>query len=896
LSLRVKAVLVVVAIALGFVVAQYLGAAFVLSAGFERVERDVMERSVATFEGHMPFEFAVVAERLAALAPLEDLGALAVGGDAADLAGVLDAAALRDAGLAFALVLDAEDRVMHGVGVDGVDVEGVASTWRATERSADRGWLRVPDAVLLVASAPLVRPGTQEVVGEVVAGRRLDAPLLAVIEELTHLEVAYVRLDAVEWPPGFAEARDAIARGEARPLATPDERTIVGFAQLRDVADEPALLFRVATERPIAEQARRSRVTLMATAAAVGIVAIVLAVVALQRGLLVRFLGMSRTVRQIAADGDPTRRIAVQGADELGLLGDDVNGMLAALQRSQEALRTSEARLALAAEGANDGLWDWDVGTGTAAFSARFAALVGLPAAEVVATIDWWRARVHPDDLPRFDAVIAAVRSGATAALEDEHRVRLEDGSWRWMLARGAAIREGDAAVRVAGSLTDLTERGVFDPLTGLPNRVPLIGRLERAREAGRRPSGGRPVLLAVELERFDLVVSGLGREGADQLLIETGRRIANVLRFGDLLARTTPHGFVALVGGVAGSDEVEPIVARLHACIAEPVLVGDETVRATATIGAVGELGGYRRADDVLRDAAIAIDHARGERSPFAWFDRAMHDRVRLRQRTEGELRAAIEQGGLELAYQPLVDLERGTLHGFEALVRWPHPTRGLLPPAAFIELAEDTGLIVPLGAWVVREAVAAVGRFRAASAGREAGDVVMHLNVSARQLGDPDLAPLVARALAAHAVRPDRIHLEVTESVVMDRTDVAATALARLGALGVGLAIDDFGTGHSSLAYLHDLPVDTVKVDRSFVSRMVEDDRSRSIVTLVVRLAATLGMEVVAEGIETEAQADALRLLGVRYGQGYGLGRPVPFDEAVRWRWPEGWRLPST
>ncbi|MDF1524190.1 MAG: GGDEF domain-containing phosphodiesterase, partial [Trueperaceae bacterium] len=348
-------------------------------------------------------------------------------------------------------------------------------------------------------------------------------------------------------------------------------------------------------------------------------------------------------------------------------------------------------------------------------------------------------------------------------------------------------------------------------------------------------------------------------REGADQVLIETGRRIARALRFGDLLARTSPTGFVALVGGVASADEVAPIVARLHACIAEPCLVGDESVRAAATIGGVADLGAYRSADDVLRDAAIAIDHARGERSPFAWFDRAMHERVRLRQRTEGELRHSIDQGGLALAYQPLVDLHRGTLHGFEALVRWPHPTRGPLAPA-------------------------------------DLGDVVVHLNVSARQLGDPDLAAVVARALAAHAVRPDRIHLEVTESVVMDRTDVAATALARLGDLGVGLAIEDFGTGHSSLAYLHDLPVDTVKVDRSFVSRMVEDGRSRSIVTLVVRLAATLGMEVVAEGIETEDQAVALRALGVRYGQGYGLGRPAPFDEAVRWRWPEGWRRPST
>ncbi|MFN2322753.1 MAG: EAL domain-containing protein [Trueperaceae bacterium] len=894
MSLRVKAVLVAVAIAIGFVVVQYLGASFVLSAGFERVERDAMRRSVATFEGHMPFEFAVVAERLAALAPLEDLGALVAAGEEGGVGGVVDAAALEDAGLAVALVFDARGDVLHRVDVAGVDLEAVASTWRAPGRSADRGWLRVGDATLLVASAQLLRSGTAEVVGEVVAGRLLDLPLLALIEELTHLEVAYAPWDAAVLPADFAAARDAIERGDARPLATPDERTIAGFTLLRDVADEPVLLVQVATSRPIAEQARRSRVTLLATAAAVGVVAIVLAVVALQRGLLVRFLGMSRTVRQIAEDGDPARRIAVVGSDELGQLGHDVNGMLAALQRSQEALRTSEARLALAAAGANDGLWEWDLGTGTAVYSARFASLMGLPATEVVATIDWWRARVHPDDLPRFDAVVEAFRSGAAATLEDEHRVRLEDGGWRWMLARGAAIREGGSAVRIAGSLTDLTERGVFDPLTGLPNRVPLIGRLERALEAGRRPAGGRPVLLAIELERFDLVVSGLGRDGADQVLIETGRRIARVLRSGDLLARTSPNGFVALVGGVMNPDEIVPIVARLHACIGEPCLVGDESVRTSATIGGVADLGSYRSADDVLRDAAIAVDHARSERGAFAWFDRVMHDRVRLRQRTEGELRTAIDQGGLALVYQPLVDLQQGTLHGFEALVRWPHPTRGTLAPAEFIELAEDTGLIVPLGAWVLREAVAAAARFHAAPA--DLGDVVVHLNVSARQLSDPELTPLVARALAASAVRPDRIHLEVTESVVMDRTGVAARAMARLGALGVGLAIDDFGTGHSSLAYLHDLPVDTVKVDRTFVSRMVEDDRSRSIVTLVVRLAATLGMEVVAEGIETEDQAEALRALGVRYGQGYGLGRPVPFAEAVRWRWPEGWRRPST
>jgi len=887
MSLRTQAIVATVLMMSSFMVAEYLGASTVLSVGFERIERDAMERSVETLVGHMPFEVAVVAERLGAVAPLEELAGFAARPESDFATRRLAPEALTTAGLDFALLLGTDGRTLHAVVASGApwSVAEAEAAWNAAVASPDapRGLLRVGAETAIVASAPLRHPELGTLSGVWVVGRHLDEALIAQMEELTHLSIAVEPWDAERPSAPFAAARAQIVGGRARPVETVDDATIVGFTRLYDVAGAPLLLVRVATPRPIAAQARQSRTTLLLTTAGVGAVLVLLFVGLLQRGLLDRFLRMSQAVRRIAAEGDTGLRLDVVGTDELAQLGRDVNGMLTALEGSQAALRESEARYALAAAGANDGLWDWDLRSDEVLYSARFMAMLGHRPEEVRGAWRWWRDRIHPDDVARFDAKLAAFRSGAAPVFEDEHRLALREGGWRWMLVRGAATWAGSEPERMAGSLTDITDRGVFDPLTGLPNRALLAGRLAQAVARARRRSEPGPALLAIEADRYRALHDGSGPEAADALVVEVGRRVVAALRAGDLVARTGPGEFVALLEEVVAGDATSAVVARLQRSLEAPWRLEGDPVSTAVTVGVVADLSGYDAADQIVRDAEIARDHARAERAPVAWFDRAMHERLVGRQRTESELRAAIEAGALALHYQPIVRLDGGGLHGFEALVRWPHPTRGLLSPAAFIDLAEDTGLVVPLGAWVLHEACRQARRF--ADAGAPWAGALVHVNLSARQLGEPGLADLVRRALEGAGVAPERLELEVTESAMMAHAAAAARALEEIAALGVRLAIDDFGTGHSSLAYLHDLPMHTLKVDRSFVSRMEEDRRSHKIVQTVVQLAQGLGMGVVAEGIETEGQQTALRTMGVRLGQGYLFARPLPAEEALAW-----------
>ncbi|MDZ7799340.1 MAG: EAL domain-containing protein [Trueperaceae bacterium] len=887
MSLRTKTVIVSVLVMLGFVVAVYLTASRVLSQGFARVEHDAVERSVRTLEGHMPFEVAVVAEKLGTFASVEDLAAFAARPDPAFAARRLSAERVRAAELSFAAVFDAEGRSLHTAVAQGAPGDReVQEAWQRA-RGADatpRGLLQVGDATAIVASTPLERPGDAARVGTLFVGRVIDADLIRQIESLTHLEIDMRPYGAEDLPPPFARARRAIDGGTARPIEPVDENTIVGFTRLRDVGGAPVLLVRVATPRPIAQQARESRTALLLGTAGVGSVLVVAVVALLQWGLLPRFLRMSRSVRRIAAEQDASLRVRAHGSDELGQLGRDVNAMLDSLQASQKALRESEARYALVARGANDGMWDWDLELGEVLYSARFLALLGEPAEDTRDGPELWRGRMHSDDLPRFEAKLARFRQGQSRFFEDEHRLCRADGRWRWMLARGAATPAEGRPVRIAGSLTDITERGVFDPATGLPNRVLLRSRLAQAAERAREGTGSSVAVVALGLERFKAVTDGLGAQAVERVSTEIARRLQSGLRAGDMIARLGGEDFVAVLEDAGTAEQVLGVLEGVRAAMSKPLALGGATVHMPVTAGVVMDLARYDRPDEAIDDAVLARDQARRAGQRVAWFDPEMQRRIAERQRTESELRTAIEGGRLALHYQPIVDLETGGVYGFEALVRWPHPTRGLLAPAAFVELAEETGLIVPLGAWVLHEAIRVAARWSSAAGPREGP--MMHINLSAKQLLASGLVDTVRGALAEHEVDPARVELEVTESVMITHGGEAAEVLAQLRRVGVRLAVDDFGTGHSSLAYLHDLPVQTLKVDRSFVFRMTEDVRSRKIVHTIVQLGNGLGMDVVGEGIETEAHLDAVRAAGVRLAQGYYFAKPLPLEQAEQWR----------
>ena len=443
---------------------------------------------------------------------------------------------------------------------------------------------------------------------------------------------------------------------------------------------------------------------------------------------------------------------------------------------------------------------------------------------------------------------------------------------------------------QILGVVRDVTERHELlaqvefhrhhDVLTGLPNRVRLHERLTEAiAHAG--DFGATVALLLVDLDRFNVVCDSLGHDAGDELLVAVAKRIERVLRFGDVLARVGGDEFAIVCGDV--TDPTDPteavaVAARVLGTFDEPLPVGDSDMLLQASIGVAIAAGGDDSPERLLRDADAALVAAkRAGRGRVAVFDDDMRTRAITRLQLEKDLHRALVRRELRVHYQPLVHFDGVEVIGFEALLRWEHPQRGLMLPAQFVPLAEENGLIVPIGAWVLDEVCAQVARWNALA---EPGDppLAMSVNLSARQLAHPDLVATVAEAIGRAGIEPSTLVLEITETVLMDDPELASTILHALRSLGVKLAIDDFGTGHSSLGYLKALPVDCLKIDRAFVSGLAVDPDDEAIVAAVVRMGHALGLEVTAEGIETLEQLEALESLGCDVGQGFYFARPQP------------------
>jgi diguanylate cyclase (GGDEF)-like protein len=412
------------------------------------------------------------------------------------------------------------------------------------------------------------------------------------------------------------------------------------------------------------------------------------------------------------------------------------------------------------------------------------------------------------------------------------------------------------------------------DPLTGLGSRQLLLERADAALERRAR-TGGHVALLSLDLDRFKLLNDSLGHEAGDRLLIALAGRLRHCVRPSDTVARLGGDEFAVLCEDLGDAREVDGLVARLTAAVAEPVVVGGAELFPVCSIGVALANGQDDSAARLLREADAAMYRAKEAGGGAARFDEEMRLGAHRRLALEAELQRALRDGELETFYQPVHRLDAGrALVAVEALVRWNHPEHGLLAPAEFIGVAEETGLIRRLGAIVLEQACAQLARWTAAGA----TELRLAVNVSPRQLEDADLVGLVERTLAAHRIAPERICLEITESALVgDRPEIDARVRA-LKALGVCIAVDDFGTGWSSLANLGRLPVDVLKIDRSFVSVMDSDAQARRIVVAVLGLARSMGLTSVAEGVERPAQARALAELGCELAQGFGFRPPVP------------------
>jgi diguanylate cyclase (GGDEF)-like protein/PAS domain S-box-containing protein len=440
----------------------------------------------------------------------------------------------------------------------------------------------------------------------------------------------------------------------------------------------------------------------------------------------------------------------------------------------------------------------------------------------------------------------------------------------------------------ISGMIVDITdldrarEQLVYetchDKLTGLPNRALFVDRLEQTIRHSRRRKDALFAVTLLDLNRFRAVNVGLGHRAGDRLIIEMARRLEGCLRGGDTVARIGGDEFVILLQDIEDVTDTIRVAERIEEALAVPVNLNGQQVCMSASMGIVLSAPDYDQAEDMLRDADIALHRAQSSGTAcHEVFDRAMHERAVARLQLENDLRLAVEREEFRVHYQPIVSLGSGRIIGLEALVRWQHPKRGLVPPMEFIPLAEETGLILPMGFWVLREACVEM-REELSFSGES--PVLLSVNLSAKQFSQADLVDQIQRILRESGVEAGSVMLEITESVVMEHAEFAAAALTQLKTLGVQLSIDDFGTGYSSLSCLHSYPIDTLKIDRSFVGKMGMDTKNMEIVRTIVALAENLGMHVTAEGIETAEQLAQLRGLQCECGQGYLFSKPLEAD----------------
>jgi diguanylate cyclase (GGDEF)-like protein len=583
--------------------------------------------------------------------------------------------------------------------------------------------------------------------------------------------------------------------------------------------------------------------------------------------------------------------VALDHERMLASLRSQQRDLVAGYQRERaliDDIRASEERYALAAAAANDGLWDWDLALESVYYSPRFKATLGVDDEADWTSPEEWLCRVHPEDRPTLEDAIAAARAGQADSLEVEHRLGNDGEGWRWATCRALAVPGGkQPATRLVGSLTDITDRkrleerlrhqALYDGLTGLPNRTLFLDRLSQAISQARRDPSRRFTVLWLDLDGFKVVNDSLGHLIGDLLLVGVAERIKAALREADTAARFGGDEFAILLQDVADLDAVGRVVDRVQRNLAVPYELDGHRVVVTASIGIAASPTGYDDAENVLRDADIAMYQAKSVgRGSSATFDRAMHAGAMSRLETENELRQAIETDQLELHYQPIVELASGRLQALEALVRWRHPERGLIPPGTFLPVAEETNLIIPLGAWVLADTCRQIADWSAR--GLVSPGLRVSVNVSDREFWQPDFLARLDGTLRDFGIEPEQINLEITEGVIMRDVDRAQDILAHLHQRGIDLHIDDFGTGYSSLQSLHRFEVQALKIDRSFTNRLTTDRKSLELIRTMILMGANLGLDVIAEGVETEEQQLTLRNLHCPSAQGYWLSRPLP------------------
>ena len=574
-------------------------------------------------------------------------------------------------------------------------------------------------------------------------------------------------------------------------------------------------------------------------------------------------------------------------ADDLGTVRTGVTFDITASKLAEAELRETEARWKLALDSTGDGVWDWDIATGVEVFSRRFMEMYGFGEGELASRTDEFDARTHPDDLEQLLRNRQAHLDGLTPTYVNEHRIQCKDGSWKWTLSRGMVIsRDAQGKpLRMIGTHTDITGRkhsealiwqqANFDALTGLPNRRMRRDRLEQEIKKSRR-EGLQLAILFIDLDHFKEVNDTLGHDNGDLLLVEAARRIRACVRETDTVARMGGDEFTVVLSELSDSASTERIIHKILDAMTAVFQLGNEQVFVSASIGITVYPADATEVENLFKNADQALYVAKAEgRNRFSFFTPALQEAAQTRVRLTNDLRVGLAQDQFLMLYQPIVDLATGAIYKAEALIRWQHPARGLISPAAFIPIAEASGLIIDIGNWVFMQAASQAKSWRAAlhpnfQISINKSPVQFH-HVSAGHGAWLDHLQALELPGAALAV-------EITEGLLLDANSAVTQKLLELRDAGIQVSLDDFGTGYSSLSYLQRFEIDYIKIDQSFVRHLVAGSTDMALCKAIIVMAHELGMKVIAEGIETTGQRDLLVAAGCDYGQGYLFARPMP------------------
>ncbi|MEM7784362.1 MAG: EAL domain-containing protein [Planctomycetota bacterium] len=555
---------------------------------------------------------------------------------------------------------------------------------------------------------------------------------------------------------------------------------------------------------------------------------------------------------------------------------------------SQKKLRESEERYALATEGTKDGLWDWNLSNGDVYFSPRWRAMVGVNS-------DWqprgreWMELIHPEDQHRVLTLLESHLCGEDEHFETELRIRGTTGKYRWMLCRGIAVRGDDGiASRIAGSLTDITEGKVADSLTGLPNRALFYDRVDACVSQLRKSPEQRFGLIYLDLDDFKLINDHLGHETGDEFLVEISRRMNHCLSGKVLVARLGGDEFAVLIENANCVNELIEIASEIDRAVRCPFRIHGREILPRASMGIVLATGSYNEdgsvevnlsTEDLVRKADAAMYRAKKQNHvSFCVFEDHMLEESAIRLELGSEIRHAVSRHELYLAYQPIVDLQKKETIGFETLLRWRHPVHGEISPHKFIPIAESNGSIIDIGNWVLENSCKQLKKWN--DAYRKS--LMASINVSIQQVNSDEWDSELVNLLVSIDLDPSLIRLEITESMLMKDAEETIALLCKTRRTGIKIGLDDFGTGYSSLAYLHQIPMDILKIDRSFINQMNQSDKNLAIVKSIIALAKSLNLLIVAEGIETQEQLNQVRDLGVQMGQGYLFSKPLRAEKA--------------